>query len=88
MGTMVYPALERYFGNADTAWRVALLFPALVAMCVAYFFNRYSDDCPLGNYAQVQRAGLMQERSAMDSFRSGILNLNAWFLFLQYVRLS
>lgn len=85
MGTLVYPALERYFGNADTAWRVALIFPALVAMVVAYFFNRYSDDCPLGNYAQVQRAGLMQERSAMDSFRSGILNLNAWFLFLQYV---
>jgi NNP family nitrate/nitrite transporter-like MFS transporter len=88
MGTLVYPAFERYFGNADTAWRVALIFPALVAMSVAYFFNRYSDDCPLGNYAQVQRAGLMQERSAMDSFRSGILNLNAWFLFLQYVRLS
>ena len=85
MGTIIYPFLlnDVFDGNANLAWRVAVIFPAIVAIGVAVFFNYYSDDCPLGSYSQVQRAGLMQERSAMDSFRSGVFNLNAWILFVQ-----
>ena len=85
MGTILYPFLLNgvFHGNANLAWRVAVVFPAIVAIGVAVFFKYYSDDCPLGSYSQVQRAGLMQERSAMDSFRSGVFNLNAWILFVQ-----
>lgn len=67
----------------DIAWRVSLVIPALLALLVAYFFYCYSDDCPFGNYREVKRAGLMIERSAVDSFRSGAVNLNAWLLFIQ-----
>jgi MFS transporter, NNP family, nitrate/nitrite transporter len=69
--------------NADLAWRLALIFPALMAFITAFFFFLYSEDCPLGNHSVVKKAGLMMERSAMDSFRSGALNLNSWILFLQ-----
>ena len=31
-----------------------------------------------------KKAGLMMERSAVDSFRSGIYNFNSWLLFLQF----
>lgn len=71
-------------GNEDLAWRIALLFPAAFALLVAYISNYYSDDCPLGNFSDVKKAGLMIERSAADSFRSGVYNLNSWILFLQY----
>jgi NNP family nitrate/nitrite transporter-like MFS transporter len=71
-------------GDADLAWRLALLFPAAFALVVAYLSYYYSDDCPLGNFVDVKKAGLMMQRSAVDSFRSGVYNLNAWLLFLQY----
>ena len=71
-------------GDKDLAWRLALLFPAAFALLVAYMSFRFSDDCPLGNFIDVKRAGLMMQRSAVDSFRSGVYNLNSWLLFLQY----
>jgi NNP family nitrate/nitrite transporter-like MFS transporter len=69
--------------NPDIAWRLALVFPALLSFFTATFFYFSSEDCPLGNHNEVKNAGLMIERSAMDSFRSGALNLNSWILFLQ-----
>ena len=86
MGTILYPILLNTTlldGNVNITWRIAVIFPASIAIIVALFFNYYSDDCPLGSYKQVQRAGLMQERSAIDSFRSGVFNFNAWILFIQ-----
>jgi NNP family nitrate/nitrite transporter-like MFS transporter len=71
-------------GNAEAAWKLTLLFPAIFALIVAYWAYFYSDDCPLGNFVDVKRAGLMMERSAVDSFRSGVINLNSWLLFVQY----
>jgi NNP family nitrate/nitrite transporter-like MFS transporter len=56
----------------------------VLALVVAYYFNHYSDDCPLGSFQEVKKAGLMMEQSAVDSFRSGVYNLNSWILFLQF----
>lgn len=85
VGTLIFP-LCAYLagGDTDLAWRLSLVFPALLALLAAWFFFFFSDDCPLGNYAEVKKAGLMMERSAVDSFRSGVLNLNSWILFLQF----
>jgi NNP family nitrate/nitrite transporter-like MFS transporter len=86
VGTVIYPIVLTWtHGNSDLAWRISLIPPALIALYAAYFFYFYSDDCPLGNYKEVKKAGLMMERSAVDSFRSGALNVNSWILFLQYV---
>ncbi|KAL3915052.1 MAG: hypothetical protein SGILL_005825, partial [Bacillariaceae sp.] len=71
-------------GDDDLAWKLALIFPAAFALAVAYWAYFYSDDCPLGNFLDVKRAGLMMERSAVDSFRSGVINVNAWLLCAQY----
>jgi NNP family nitrate/nitrite transporter-like MFS transporter len=85
MGSWIFPTLQSYFDNDndDLAWRVALVVPASIALGVAYYFYYHSDDCPLGNLTQCKKAGLVQERSAVESFRSGALHLNAWFLFFQ-----
>ena len=84
VGSILFSLMLYLTGNnADLAWRLALIVPALLALATAAFFFWYSEDCPLGNYTEVKNAGLMMERSAMDSFRSGALNLNSWILFLQ-----
>lgn len=85
MGSILYPNLLRLLhGNVDLAWRVALIFPAVASLSVAAFFYYYSDDAPLGNFPIVKKAGLMKNRSAVASFRSGICNMNAWILFVQF----
>jgi len=86
-GSLLFPFVRAYLtdGDSDLAWRLTLLVPALLALVVAWFFYSYSDDCPLGNYGDVKKAGLMIERSAMDSFRQGAFNLNSWILFAQYM---
>jgi NNP family nitrate/nitrite transporter-like MFS transporter len=71
-------------GNGDIAWKITLIFPAVFALTVALWACFCSDDCPLGNFVEVKKAGLMMERSAVDSFRSGAINLNSWLLFVQY----
>lgn len=84
VGSVVFSFFLQFTGNnADLAWRLALIFPALLSLSTAVFFFFYSEDCPLGNHREVKRAGLMMERSALDSFRSSALNLNSWILFLQ-----
>ena len=84
-GSLVYSILYDWFdGNADLAWRWTLLAPAVLALLVAWYFYYYSDDCPLGNFDEVKKAGLMMERSAVDSFRAGVYNLNSWILFAQF----
>eukprot|EP00934_Nitzschia_sp_Nitz4_P004365 Nitzschia sp. Nitz4//scaffold234_size30613//21298//23176//NITZ4_007965-RA/size30613-augustus-gene-0.26-mRNA-1//1//CDS//3329543422//4355//frame0 len=71
-------------GDLDLAWKLALLFPAGFALLVALWAFFFTDDCPLGNFVEVKKAGLMMERSAVDSFRSGVYNLNSWLLFFQF----
>lgn len=84
MGSIIYPAFLNLLGNPNVAWRVAMIVPAILALSTSYFFYYYSDDCPLGNYREVKRAGLLQTRSAVDSFRASVFNVNAWILFVQF----
>ena len=85
MGSFLFPLLCRLLnGNEDLAWRLALVVPGALALAVAYFYYTYADDCPLGSYKQARAAGLLQQKSAVDSFRQGALNLNAWILFVQF----
>jgi NNP family nitrate/nitrite transporter-like MFS transporter len=84
-GSLIFPIIRHLLdGDSDAAWRWSLTVPAVLALGVAYFFYYYSDDYPLGNVQEMKRVGLMMERSAVDSFRSGVFNLNSWILFLQF----
>mmetsp|Transcript_30756 Transcript_30756/g.47162 ORF Transcript_30756/g.47162 Transcript_30756/m.47162 type:complete len:511 (-) Transcript_30756:92-1624(-) len=84
VGSVIFPLCWFMSGSPDIAWRISMIVPAAFAISVATFFYLYSDDCPLGNFREVKKAGLMLERSAVDSFRSGVLNLNSWILFFQH----
>ncbi|CAB9515572.1 affinity nitrate transporter 2 [Seminavis robusta] len=85
MGYIVFPICLHWLDdNEDLAWRVALLVPAVIALVISCLSYRYADDTPLGSIQQVQKAGLLQARSAADSFGAGAINLNAWLLFFQF----
>lgn len=84
VGSLFAVCLKWTGGDSDLAWRIALIFPAVFALIIACWSYVASDDCPLGNFVDVKRAGLMMQRSAVDSFRSGAFNFNSWLLSLQY----
>lgn len=83
LGAVMFPFLQIHVG-AELAWRLSLLVPAVFAIGTSCFFANYSDDFPLGDIQDCRKAGLVVERSAVDSFRSGALNINSWLLFLQF----
>ena len=88
VGTIIYPTCVCVYitdGDTNLAWRISLIVPAILALYCADFFYKYNGNCPLGNYNQVKRVGLMVERCAVDLFQSGAMNMNSWVLFLATV---
>lgn len=85
MGSVVYPFMKKMTNDdEDLAWRTSFVIPSVITLLVTFYFYLNSDDCPYGNYKDLKKTGQMQERSALDSFRSGFLNLNSWILSFQY----
>jgi NNP family nitrate/nitrite transporter-like MFS transporter len=82
-------ALVGGWGNAgeeasEKAWRTVCVVPAVVAFSTGLLVIKTSEDCPLGNYAELKKRGSMPEVSATASFRQGAVNLNTWLLYIQY----
>jgi NNP family nitrate/nitrite transporter-like MFS transporter len=65
---------------SDLAWRVILVFPALLSLVMAWVVIRYADDTPKGNMSR----RLVEPASAASSLRSGVFNWNTWLLGFQY----
>nr|AAD49571.1 nitrate transporter [Cylindrotheca fusiformis] len=88
MGSALFPLFKEIFKNepdpAETAWRWVSIVPAVVAFAIGLLIFFYSDDAPKGNYNEMKKNGAMADVSAAASFRTGALNLNTWFLFIQY----
>ena len=89
MGTALFPLFRDVLFHDDDhasekAWRTVSIVPAVVAICTGWIVIQTSDDCPLGNYAKLQKEGAMPNMSATTLFRHGVWNLNTWLLFLQY----
>eukprot|EP00980_Cylindrotheca_fusiformis_P002377 scaffold546_cov115-Cylindrotheca_fusiformis.AAC.6 len=88
MGSALFPLFKEIFKNepdpAETAWRWVSVVPAVVAFGIGLVIFFYSDDAPKGNYNEMKKNGAMADVSAAASFRTGALNLNTWFLFIQY----
>lgn len=84
MGSALFPLFKAFGMSANQAWRSVCVIPAVVAFTTGVVVMRISDDCPKGNYSDLKKKGMMPEISASSSFRQGALNLNTWFLFIQY----
>merc|ERR1739844_648898 len=84
MGSALFPLFKAFGMSATTAWRTVCIVPAVFAFTLGFFVLRISDDCPKGNYKEMQKNGIMAEVSAAASFRQGAMNVNIWLLFIQY----
>ena len=83
IGSFLYPVLKTSM-NADEAWRIVTIIPAVIAFATGVAIYFISDDAPKGNYYEMKQHGVMPEVSALHSFRVGASNLNSWLLFVQY----
>jgi len=84
MGAVLFPLFKSFGMSAETSWRTVCIVPAVFAVFLAWIILKFSDDCPKGNYQEMQKIGIMQQVSATSSFRSGAYNFNTWLLFIQY----
>ena len=88
MGSALFPLFKEIFKNepkpAEVAWRWVSVVPAIVAFSIGVCMYFFSEDSPKGNYSELKKNGAMANVSAAASFRTGALNLNTWFLFIQY----
>ncbi|CAN0073340.1 unnamed protein product [Scytosiphon promiscuus] len=70
--------------SSETAWRLSFLVPAAIVLIVALGQLFLADDCPKGNYKELEAHGAMTRKSSAVSFKKGYMNPNSWLLFLQY----
>lgn len=70
--------------DSETAWRLSFLVPASIVLLVAIGQIFLADDCPKGNYKELEAHGAMTRKSSSESFRKGYLNFNSWVMFAQY----
>ena len=74
----------------SSAWRMAMIVPAVLFLCVGTFVWMCCDDCPQGKYEDLKRTGELDKRKKKVREEEGAdqqslwLMPSVWFLHLQY----
>lgn len=55
--------------SSETSWRLSFIVPATIVLCVAIGQLFLADDCPKGNYKELEAHGAMTRKSSAVSFR-------------------
>ncbi|CDY75368.1 Nitrate/nitrite transporter [Caballeronia glathei] len=83
---LVAAAIAIGVGEAS-AWRVALVVPGIAMPVMAWFYWRYTQDCPQGNFADLRARGIEIDggkKGGWASFRAACANYRVWMLFVTY----
>ena len=68
-------------------WRIALIVPGVLMVIMSFFYWRYTQDCPEGNYSELRASGALVssgKREGLHSFKLAASNYRVWLLFLTY----
>ena len=71
----------------SSAWRLALVIPALAMPAMAAFYWRFTQDCPQGNFTALRAQGIPIDggkKGGWASFRAACANYRVWMLFITY----
>ncbi|WP_044172124.1 NarK family nitrate/nitrite MFS transporter [Flectobacillus major] len=68
------------YANHD-AWRLAMIVPGVILLCMAWVYFRYTKDTPQGNYTDITRTNSNQPKG---SFWDAATDYRTWILFLAY----
>jgi NNP family nitrate/nitrite transporter-like MFS transporter len=82
LAAVLYMGVESAFG-----WRIALLVPGVLMLVMAYFYWRYTQDCPEGNYTELRAQGAALEsgkKGGWEIFKQASANYRVWLLFVTY----
>ena len=55
--------------SSETSWRLSFIVPATIVLLVAVGQLFLADDCPKGNYKELEAHGAMTRKSSAVSFR-------------------
>ena len=72
--------------SESLGWRLALVVPGLSMIAMAFFYWRYTQDCPAGNYDDLRAKGELPQggKGGWASFKEACRNHRAWLLFVTY----
>lgn len=79
---LVSLGVEQAFG-----WRMALLVPGVLMLIMSYFYWRYTQDTPAGNYDELRARGVnldSPKKGGWASFKAASSNYRVWMLFITY----
>lgn len=68
-------------------WRIALIVPGILMVTMAFFYWRYTQDCPEGNYTDLRASGQLVasgKNAGWQSFKMAAANYRVWLLFMTY----
>jgi len=71
----------------SSAWRAALVVPAIAMLAMAVLYWRYTQDCPQGDFLDLRRRGVEVEggkKGGWSSFAAACSNYRVWMLFVTY----
>jgi len=83
---LMLAALAMLGVSQGLGWRMALVVPGLMMIVMAFFYWRYTQDCPAGNYDDLRKQGIEPQggKGGWASFREACRNHRAWLLFVTY----
>ncbi|MBC8751176.1 MULTISPECIES: MFS transporter [Paraburkholderia] len=84
---LLLAAIMALGAGQSSAWRLALVLPALAMPVMAIFYWRFTQDCPQGNVAELRARGIAVEggkKGGWASFRAACANYRVWMLFITY----
>jgi MFS transporter, NNP family, nitrate/nitrite transporter len=70
-----------------SAWRIALVVPGIAMPVMAFFYWRYTQDCPQGDFSDLRARGIAIDggkKGGWASFRAACVNYRVWMLFVTY----
>jgi NNP family nitrate/nitrite transporter-like MFS transporter len=68
-----------------TSWRLSMVLAGIVCIAAGVAYHRYTQDTPLGNFAELRRLGQMPSTNAMKgSFAAACRDPRVWALFVLY----
>ena len=70
--------------SEEQAWRVSFIVPAVIVGVFSLILRFTSDDSPQGDYMPLMKAGIIEKKTAAQSFKGGFWNSNNWLLGVQY----
>lgn len=78
---LIMAAIVGFGYTKPEAWRLAMIFPGVLMLIMAFIYYRFTQDTPSGNYREIERSVATGEKV---SFWAACADVRVWALALAY----